>query len=174
MKARCFVVALCALSLGFAGSPARAQSPESPGGMAPAAAAEALGLAMIAAAETSADCGALGTHLEAELASQKLAIQVLSAAKPTAGGSLSPEHQKRLLAMAEKVKGCAGQVRSPALDDLRAALSSFGRSAKAVALASEAWCKDNCCLRVWQVACLAIPDLLTAARNARWIDCSYK
>lgn len=146
MKTFCFVALCASLLLGLLGSPAHAQ----PGAEDPAAAAEALGLAMVAAVEKSADCRELGPNLEAALASQKAAIRVLSTAKATNSGPLSPENQKRLLAMAEKVKGCAGQAQSPALDDLRTALAAYGRKAQPVALASEQWCKDNCCLKGWE------------------------
>lgn len=150
MKALCFVALCASLPLGMLGSPAHAQPSSKSGAEAPAAAAEALGLAMADAVEKSADCRALGPNLDAALASQRPAIQVLSAAKATDSGSVSAENQKRLLAMAEKVKGCAGQVQSPALDGLRTALAAYGRKAKPVELASEAWCEDNCCIKGWE------------------------
>jgi hypothetical protein len=142
MKALCLVV-LCASSLGLLGSVAHAQPAQ-------ASAAEALGLAMADAVEKSADCRALGPNLDAALASQKAAIQTLSTAKAPNGGSVSAENQKRLLAMANKVKGCVGQVKSPALDNLRTALAAYGRKTKPVELASEQWCEDNCCIKGWE------------------------
>jgi hypothetical protein len=146
------LVALCAL---LGGSPDPAQpgpksGAQAPVSAAPVAEAEALGLAMAGAVEKSADCRALGPNLDAALASQKAAILALSASKATDSGSVSADHQKRLLAMAEKVKACAGQVHSLALDNLKTALATYGRRGKPAKLASSAWCEDNCCIKGWE------------------------
>jgi len=146
------LVALCAL---LGGSPDSAQPGTKPGtqaqvSAAPAAEAEALGLAMAGAVEKSAGCRELGPNLEAALASQKAAIQALSASKATDSGAVSADHQKRLQAMAEKVNACVGQVQSPALDNLRTALARYGRRGKPAKLASTAWCEDNCCIKGWE------------------------
>jgi len=152
MKALCLVALCTSLSSGLLGPAAHAQSALKPGPEAQASAAEALGLAMAEAVAKSADCSALGPNLEVALAAQKPAIQVLSAPKAPNGGSVSAENQKRLLAMTEKVRGCAGKVQSPALDGLKTALAAFGQKAKRrpASLATERWCEENCCVEGWQ------------------------
>jgi hypothetical protein len=117
---------------------------------APAAEAQALGMAMADAVEKSADCHAMGPNLDAAIAAQSHAIEVLSASKAADSGSLSADQQKRLLAMAQKAKGCAGQVQTAAVEKLRTALAAYDRRAKPVKLASTSWCENNCCIKGWE------------------------
>ena len=155
MNRLCRVVLCASLSLGLAGSAAAWKSGPKAGAdaqtsAAPVAQAEALGLAMADAVERSADCRALGPNLDAVLAAHSADIRALSTVKAADSGSVSAEQQKRLLAMAKKVKGCAGRVKSRELDKLRTALAAYGRKPKLVKLASSSWCADNCCIKGWE------------------------
>jgi hypothetical protein len=136
---------------------------------APIAAAEALGLAMAEAVESSTDCASMGKNLDAALASQSAALKTLAASNASDSGVVSEKNQKRLLAMAQKAKTCAGKLSSPALAALESALSTKIKNcrgskglvpsgAKAdlkmtprpTQLMSEQSCKDDCCIKGWQ------------------------
>lgn len=134
----------------------------------PSAEAESLGLAMAEAVENSSDCAAMGKNLDAALAAQSAAIRALAASNAPDDGTVSDENQKRLLAMAQKAKTCAGKVSSPALTALQSALATTIKSCRAhkAALdaamrgvkatprltqrASEQWCKEDCCIKGWE------------------------
>ena len=136
---------------------------------APGPDAEAFGLTFVNAIETASDCAAMTTNLDALFAYPPAAVASLTTQPRSGAEDLSEEIQQRLLAAAQKVRRCAGKVKSSKLEAVRSALANHvtkvhGRKlwsvgeaklvdklrGKSAAAAAPVDCQSNCCVKGWE------------------------